>query len=72
MEEPMPYPFKGTNLNAPEMLELERQIHKLVTDGKPQEALDLFRKHDLRSTLTPDVLAQMKAAVEAEEKLRLG
>lgn len=61
----MEYEFKGTSINSPELWEIEQKIHALVTEGKLDEARALFQNADLHAVLTPEVLAQMKAAVQA-------
>jgi hypothetical protein len=62
------YPFLGTHIDAPDcQWELEQQIHKLVTAGKPEEAIALFKQTDLKTLLTPEVIAEMKAIVEAQD-----
>lgn len=61
------HPFKGVDINAPELSKVEQKIQALVTAGKLDEARAVFENLDPHTVLTPEVIAQMQAAVKAEE-----
>jgi hypothetical protein len=66
----MQYPFKGTQINAPELWEAEQKVHALVQEGKLTEAHALLME-TLDKGLSPEVIAQMKTIVGADLAARI-
>jgi cytochrome c len=64
-------PFHGTNIDFPNLSEDDaKKIAQLISEGRREESGALLEKL-VAKTMTSEVITQMKAVVDAEEKRRI-